>query len=1611
MKKTKLWGILLIAILCILSFSAISFAQISDSENHWASKEITKWQSQQVVNGYPDGTFKPGNSITRAEFFKLVNSIFNYVEKTDGAFKDVAGNAWYKDEVAKAVKAGIVKGDSNGLMHPQDYITREEAALIFARAFNIIAADRNANLSNKDFAQVAVWSKEAVIAMVEGGYMKGNSENLLLPKANITRAETVKMIDNLIKELYRQAGTYPEGETSKTIDGNVVVNTRDVKLSGLTINGNLYLSEGIGDGNVNLDNVTVKGKTIVKGGGAHSIVVNNSALQGTLYILKIDGQIRIVAQGSTSIPSVELHSGANLESSSTSGNASGNAFGNVQVTEVQPGQVITLDGDFTTVSVETTGASLQVTGGSVGTMEVSEQAVGSNITVTSGTVGQMSLNSASTVNLTGGTVSNVTVAAVATGTNISVGANAAVTTLTANASVAVTGQGTITTANINAENVKIEQKPTTTVTAEGVTSANVGGTTTTGGTTVSAPSNNTTTGGGGSGGGSTTVNVTAISVSPTTMTLTAGGATGTITKTVSPANATNQNVTWLSSDTAVATVEGGVVTPVSAGTATITATSAADGTKTATCVVTVEATQPIISSLTTTKDEVTITFSQNIVSIDLPNTITFASGTYDFDVYQDTGTETLFRLGHYGLIEQTANSMKIAILGTWGDLSTEDYDFKLYTGDFMTPTVIAQSDDFTFSAWNGINSQLQVLSSDPEEIWLAVAPINGEDVLAPIENLIAADFTLFDGPGNKVAFNFELGSEVDEFIPNHEYRLTPISSVFDSVYRVRFAATAYNPHNAMFTVEAALQATPTFSPTAGAVAFGTTVTIASAGADAIYYTTDGSDPTIASTNQAITPLVISEAGTIKALAVKAGRTNSAIGSAVYTQAAATVPSAVVLGVGNTNPVGGVMDVAIPAAGATDVTGAVYDWVTGTADVIKFTVTNGGAAASAITINADPYTSGDDYTIAAAVPLTIVVTTTEAGKVNAVRTFTVTVEEALSNIETAAIAGVTAPVTGATPVTTATETVEYTATVVWSPVHGTFAGGTAYTATITLTPKTGYTLTGVAENFFTVAGAVYSNLANSGVITAEFPATAVSVSAITGADVGITTGSIKFGYTFAGAGGAVTFAQAQVAPYYLDVAASTVQLQLDGTPGPSLVSTAIPLSSLVIGDNGEVTYTDFAAMASAFGDIENGPTHIKLHLVSKTSVNGSSVSNPWTLDTDFIPFSAGELSVFANFAATAPTNIALEVGSENPVGEVTNVAIPAVGATDVTGAVYDWVTGTANKIKFTVTNAENTTSTILINGEAYTSGADYTIAYAAPLTVVVVTAETGKMPGVRIFTVSVAGVVSGADVTGLDVPANVLQLEEITTATAVTTEVGASDWTSSDTAVATVDVSTGVVTALTAGTTTIAYTTSTSGNVNSKVITVYAAAIDDDPTIGVVQVGEANVTPTGFTTEGAGETIAWISTDETKATIDDTTGVITAVAAGDTYIAYAVVEDATGRVVVHGVAEVTVLAANVLAVGTAAANESEHTITYTLTTGTFDAVAGIVNGNWTLAGADVVDLGNITGVELSVGNTVATITVDGTVGADTKNYTVAPAQAAFAAGFTAPAAATVAITAA
>ena len=152
----------------------------------------------------------------------------------------------------------------------------------------------------------------------------------------------------------------------------------------------------------------------------------------------------------------------------------------------------------------------------------------------------------------------------------------------------------------------------------------------------------------------------------------------------------------------------------------------------------------------------------------------------------------------------------------------------------------------------------------------------------------------------------------------------------------------------------------------------------------------------------------------------------------------------------------------------------------TVTALQPTVTTTGASVSPASGTATNFTSPVTYTVTAADGST--------------QTYSVTVTVlGPTVINITAISGVTAPVAGATPVTIITASDQYTGIVTWSGNPGTFAGTTVYTATITLTAKSGYTLTGVSSNLFTVSGATsVTNSANSGIVSAIFPTTLLAV---------------------------------------------------------------------------------------------------------------------------------------------------------------------------------------------------------------------------------------------------------------------------------------------------------------------------------------------------------------------------------------------------------------------------------------------------------------------------------------------------------------------------------------
>ena len=239
----------------------------ADYDNHWAKEAITKWSEKEVLEGYEDGTFKPNNKVTRGELAAIIVRVFGLTDTSAAEkYTDVEATKWYASDIAKVSSAGIMNDYEDGTFKPNQEATREEAAYAIAKAYEV--ATKDATITFKDQAQISDWAEDEIASLVAGGYLNGNPDGTFRPTASLTRAEAVTMVDKITADLVNVAGTY-----SQDIDGHLVVNTKDVELKDMTITGNLYLAEGIGEGDVKLNNVTVLGDVIVEGGGVSTVHV------------------------------------------------------------------------------------------------------------------------------------------------------------------------------------------------------------------------------------------------------------------------------------------------------------------------------------------------------------------------------------------------------------------------------------------------------------------------------------------------------------------------------------------------------------------------------------------------------------------------------------------------------------------------------------------------------------------------------------------------------------------------------------------------------------------------------------------------------------------------------------------------------------------------------------------------------------------------------------------------------------------------------------------------------------------------------------------------------------------------------------------------------------------------------------------------------------------------------------------------------------------------------------------------------------------------------------------------------------------------------------------
>ena len=236
--------------------------------------------SNGLLNGVGNNEIAPYASITRAQMGAIIVRAFGAARKKNiDSFKDVSKDAWYYDEMSKAVAMGAFAGDGENL-HPDSAITFQEAFIVLSRVFDLRYIDEGCLDRFPDKGTVAPWAEDGVKKIVSGGYYSAEKIRANEP---ISRVEFAVIMNNLVKNYIDEPGTYTSLPT-----GNTLIRCDGVILDGIVSPDYII----VGDGAV---------KTKIINADADNIVIRG----GDVEISGLFGYVRAIMSGTTITPDTE----------------------------------------------------------------------------------------------------------------------------------------------------------------------------------------------------------------------------------------------------------------------------------------------------------------------------------------------------------------------------------------------------------------------------------------------------------------------------------------------------------------------------------------------------------------------------------------------------------------------------------------------------------------------------------------------------------------------------------------------------------------------------------------------------------------------------------------------------------------------------------------------------------------------------------------------------------------------------------------------------------------------------------------------------------------------------------------------------------------------------------------------------------------------------------------------------------------------------------------------------------------------------------------------------------------------------------------------------------
>ena len=300
MKKKRILALFLAAVSCLsLAVSASAANTVARKATDFRDFDRTAWYAEAVSAAVDNGLLygksatiiDPNGAMTRAEMAAIINRSFGCYKTADiSQYKDVSKDKWYYKDIALAAQMGTYNGRSTSTMAPDAPISRQEAMTVVARALELdYDAYAKTDLSVfSDRSEISNWALPYVRAMVGADYIHGRGK-VLAPLDNITRAEFAQIFANIIGSYITVKGTY-----DKDIKGSVLIRTNEVMLKDMTVDGDLIIGCGAADGKITLDNVTVKGRLLVWGGGVAAIYCNNGTNMPAVVVARVDDAVKVI---------------------------------------------------------------------------------------------------------------------------------------------------------------------------------------------------------------------------------------------------------------------------------------------------------------------------------------------------------------------------------------------------------------------------------------------------------------------------------------------------------------------------------------------------------------------------------------------------------------------------------------------------------------------------------------------------------------------------------------------------------------------------------------------------------------------------------------------------------------------------------------------------------------------------------------------------------------------------------------------------------------------------------------------------------------------------------------------------------------------------------------------------------------------------------------------------------------------------------------------------------------------------------------------------------------------------------------------------------------------